>query len=542
MPQQREYKHTVVQEEEDGQRLDVLLASRLQDLHVSRSKIGRWIKMGQARINNQVCLRPGVRVSAGDELQLELAVQEDHPLPIKGDLQVIWQDSQLLVLNKPAGLTVHPAASCHEETLVHHLLHSFPELRDLDPERPGIVHRLDKDTSGLLLVARTKDSQRELARDLAGRRVCKEYLALVHGCPEQAQGQIEQPLGRDPGTKVKMKVLPDSGRKAKTWYRVLQIFEHKQCSLLQVGIETGRTHQIRVHLAYIGHPVLGDQLYARSAFRSLLQRYPVLEKLCPRQMLHAWRLQVRHPGNKAQLKFTQSVPGDFYRTLLFLEQKTQRLGITGAVGCGKSSLTSLLAASNIPVWNADKVVAELYRPYADGWEILRRNFGSRFFVSAQGEVDKVKLFQAMQQSRALQEEIQALIHPLVQHSLQEFWARHQGAILAVAEVPLLLEAGWQKHFDVVLGVYCPDALRRTWLSAKRGWDAEQAAKMESWQLSQEQKIQGVDLILENPGHWSGLESRTRSLLRVLRYLRRRRLQRFVYHLQQIEVIQLPARG
>ncbi|MFO8033113.1 MAG: dephospho-CoA kinase [Desulfohalobiaceae bacterium] len=536
MQQKLENIQEVAAQSEQGQRLDSFWAWRLQQRGFSRSRIGKWIKAGRASVNDQPCTKASAKVSAGDRLQLEIPAEEKGPQPVPGSLSILYQDSQLLVLDKPPGLTVHPADSCQETTLVHYLMHHFPELKDLDPVRPGIVHRLDRDTSGLLLVARSRQAKRRLARDLAQRKVQKHYLALVSGCPEQEQGWIKEPLGRDPNSRVKMKVLPNQGRKAKSWYRVLYSFPHKNCSLLQVGIETGRTHQIRVHLAYIGNPVLGDMVYGKKATLELQQRYPVLEKLCTRQMLHAWRLKLEHPQSRQELECSSKVPKDFYRLLLFLQQRTQHLGITGQVGCGKSALSSLLAAHKVPVWSADQAVAELYQTYAEGWEMLRRSFGDRFLVSEQGPVDKAKLFQAMQDSQAVRQEVQSLIHPLVRHKLQEFWNWHQGAHLAAAEVPLLLEAGLQEDFDIILAVYCPDSLRRAWLAEHRGWSQEQMEKMEAWQFSLQEKLQGVHLILENPGHWEGLQERGMALLRVLRGLRRGRLKRFLRSLQGKAII------
>ncbi|MFW6388762.1 MAG: dephospho-CoA kinase [Desulfohalobiaceae bacterium] len=537
MPQHNEQLQEVVPEPEQGLRLDSFWALRLQPRGFSRAKIGRWIKAGKAMLNAQICTKASARVATGDKLQLEIPIQGTGLLPVPGQLRIFWQDSRLLVLDKPPGLTVHPADSCQETTLVHYLLHDFPELQDLDPLRPGIVHRLDKDTSGLLMVARDKEAGRKLAKDLAQRRIQKHYLTLVYGSPQEEQAWIEQPLGRDPGNKVKMKVLPGQGRRAKTWYKVLYSFPQKDCSLLQVNIETGRTHQIRVHLAYIGHPVLGDMVYGKKATLDLQRRFPVVEKLCPRQMLHAWRLELEHPQTRQMMKFTRAVPKDFYRLLLFLQQRTQRLGITGQVGCGKSALSNLLAKFMVPVWSADKAVAELYQPGAEGWEMLRRSFGDRFLVSEQGPVDKSRLFQAMQDSQSVRQEVQSLIHPLVRHKLQEFWSLQQGARLAAAEVPLLLESGLQADFDVLLAVYCPDVLRRSWLAERRGWSKDQVQKMEAWQLSLREKLQGVHLILENPGHWTGLQNRAEALLHVLQRIRRGRMKRFVRDLHKKAIIQ-----
>ncbi|MFP4672474.1 MAG: dephospho-CoA kinase [Desulfohalobiaceae bacterium] len=526
----------VVPQAEQGQRLDSFWALRLQDRGISRSRLGKWIKAGRASINSRVCTKASARLSAGDMLRLDIPAEEEVPQPVPGRLCIIQSDPQLLVLDKPAGLTVHPAESSRETTLVHHLLHEFPELQELDQVRPGIVHRLDKDTSGLLLVARTSQAAHRLSRDLAARKVKKQYLALVAGCPENKQGWIEQPLGRDPGNRVKMSILPAQGRKARSWYKVLYTFPQKGCSLLQVGIETGRTHQIRVHLAYIGHPVLGDTLYGKGRTRELQQRFPVLEKLCSRQMLHAWYLELEHPDSGQKLELSRIVPKDFFRLLLFLQQRTQRLGITGQMGCGKSALSSLLAAWKTPVWSADQAVAELYQPYAEGWEMLRRSFGDRFLVSEQGAVDKAKLLQAMQESRPVRQEVQALIHPLVRHKLQKFWSQHQQSRLAAAEVPLLVESGMQKDFDVLLVVYLQESLRRTWLAENRGLSQEQLENLESWQLSLQQKLQAAHLVLENPGHWEGLEERSRALLRVLRGLRRSRLRRFLQSLRERAII------
>jgi 23S rRNA pseudouridine1911/1915/1917 synthase len=210
---------------------------------------------------------------------------------------VVYEDTELLVITKPAGMVVHPAAGHQQSTLVNALLARYPSLSVGDEGRPGIVHRLDRDTSGLMLVARTQPALEHLREQFRTRRVKKTYLALVHGAPPTPEGVIEAPIARDPRARKRMAVL-SGGRPARTGYRL--ITEMDGYSLLAVSPETGRTHQIRVHLAWLGVPVVGDRVYGRRRERVDT----------PRQFLHAWRLSFDHPSGAGRINLESPLPDD----------------------------------------------------------------------------------------------------------------------------------------------------------------------------------------------------------------------------------------
>ena len=527
-----------VSSKEAGVRLDAYWSRRLADQEVSRNRIRQWIRGSRAWINGQVCTKPATEVQPGDRLLLTLPRRESEVRPQTGAIDIVWQDTDLAVINKPPGLSVHPAPSEQDITLVHRLVHHFPVLQDQDALRPGIVHRLDKDTSGLLLVALNEQTCSALSRSLAAREVDKEYLALVHGRPEPDEAWIDLPLGRDESRKTRMAVQADSGRTAQTWYKVVHTFEHIPCSLLQIRIVTGRTHQIRVHLAHSGHAVLGDATYGPQQAAGLARSRPGLARMAVRQMLHAWGLGFHHPGTGQWQKYCQPVPKDFFRVLLRARRCPQRVGITGCAGCGKSALTSLVAGDKFPVWSADKTVAELYAPQEDGWEMLRRSFGSRFVPEDGGPVDKQALFAAMQSSPEDRKAILDLIHPLVEHRWKEFCRQHDQARMILAEVPLLLEGDWKEKglVDVAVNILCPVATRRERLAVTRGWDPDMIEQMQAWQLPDEQKAALADINVSNAGSWSDLEYTAGQLERSLLARRRHAVHEFLFRLKTLGVI------
>ena len=244
-----------------GQRLDKALCGLLPDL--SRAAVQRAITAGTCRIDGLPVSTASLKLKAGQEVRLDLPDTANELRAEDEAVDILWQDEHLLLCNKPAGLTVHPCPSCPENTLVQRLLHHFPRLREQEGLRPGVVHRLDKDTSGLLLVALDEPTRLRMSEAFARREVHKEYLALVQGVPPQT-GTCREPLGRHPTAKVKMAVVPENrgGKAAHSDWRVLWSSPRKDFSLVAVRIHTGRTHQIRVHMAHVGHPLLGDALYA----------------------------------------------------------------------------------------------------------------------------------------------------------------------------------------------------------------------------------------------------------------------------------------
>jgi len=270
-------------------RLDQFLAKRLPEF--SRSRLQQLIRDGFVRLNNSTS-RPRQIVRNGDKIDLtEPPLEKIEALPEQIPLEVLFEDNDLLVINKPAGLVVHPGAGHREHTLVNALLNHCATLSGIGgKERPGIVHRLDKDTSGCLVVAKNDTTHRELSGQFAARTVEKTYLALVAGKLRKAAGVIEEKIGRHP--------TPLRGRAAKTGYRVIRSSE--RASLVECQLHSGRTHQIRVHLHHLGHPVLGDKVYAAR-----------LAKDFPRQMLHAWKLGFRHPDTEEWKIFEAPLPADF---------------------------------------------------------------------------------------------------------------------------------------------------------------------------------------------------------------------------------------
>lgn len=263
-----------------GQRLDRYLADALPGL--SRSQIQRLIREGQVILNGQAA-KPSTLVESGMRAVVRVpASPDDEVLPQDMALDVIHEDDDLVAISKPAGMVVHPAHGHREGTLVNALLARYPTLAVGDAGRPGIVHRLDRDTSGLIVVAKTDKALQHLREQFKQRKVKKTYLALVHGQPPSADGIVEAPVGRNPRQRKRMAVLA-SGRAARTTFHLME--DLNEYSLLTVSPETGRTHQIRVHLAWVGVPVVGDRVYGRRCNRLGLQR----------QFLHAWRLSFQRP-------------------------------------------------------------------------------------------------------------------------------------------------------------------------------------------------------------------------------------------------------
>jgi 23S rRNA pseudouridine1911/1915/1917 synthase len=278
-------------------RLDQFLAKRLPEY--SRSRLQQLIRTGFVRLNQQTT-RPRQIVRNGDKINLiEPPLEKIETLPEPIPLDVLFEDDDLIVINKPAGLTVHPGAGQREHTLVNALLSHCTTLSGIGgKERPGIVHRLDKETSGCLVVAKNDIAHRALSKQFAARTVEKIYLALVAGKLRKAAGIIDEKIGRHPVRRQRMSVTSRHGRAAKTEYRAIRSSD--QATLVECRLHSGRTHQIRVHLHHLGHPVLGDKIYA--------QRFA---KNFPRQMLHAWRLGFRHPRTGERKTFEAPLPLDF---------------------------------------------------------------------------------------------------------------------------------------------------------------------------------------------------------------------------------------
>lgn len=284
-----------------GLRLDLYVLGLTSSL--SRSGISRLIRTGHIRVNG-AAQKPGYSVHTGDKIEIEIPVPEQPRFSAEPiSLSILYQDAHLIAINKPPGLVVHPAPGNFSGTLVNALLYHCPDLEGIGGMiRPGIVHRLDKDTSGVIVVAKTQTALLSLTDQFKNRTIQKQYLALVHGNPKADAGRIELSIGRHPVYRKKMSTMSRSGRTAISVWKIAERFQ-KAC-LLEVELVTGRTHQIRVHCAAIHHPVIGDPVYGN---RKLDRELP--ENVC-RQMLHARRLEIFHPETGNRLGFEAPVPGD----------------------------------------------------------------------------------------------------------------------------------------------------------------------------------------------------------------------------------------
>lgn len=285
---------------ETPQRLDLFLSSHF---NLTRSKIQKMIEIGDVRVEGKNSIKPGMNLKGGEVIHLSIRPSEPSALSAEDiPLEILYEDESILAINKPPGLVVHPAAGHWSGTLVNALLHHFKKLSGVDPARPGIVHRLDKETSGILLIAKTDEAHLALSNQLKDRKMEKIYLAVVHGKVKNEKGTIRKPIGRNPSDRKKMAVVR-TGKEAITHYRVLKRADNR--TLLECKIETGRTHQIRVHLAGIGHPVVGDTVYGKKKGDA------------PRQLLHAWKATFTHPTSGQRLSLEAPVPPEMGTHIIF---------------------------------------------------------------------------------------------------------------------------------------------------------------------------------------------------------------------------------
>ena len=309
-----------IPETAQGTRLDVFLCNSRADL--SRARIQALIGDGHVEVNDRPS-KPSHKLKTGDRVSLTIPPPAPPDLtPHEVEFQIIHEDSSLIVLSKPAGVVVHPAPGHSTGTLVHGLLKHCKDLSGIGGTlRPGIVHRLDKDTSGLMVAAKNDRTHASLAQQFKSGSVKKKYLALVHGHIKGEKGKIALPIARHPSRRKEMAVVLSGGREALTLWEKLTEFQ-AGFSLLSVSIKTGRTHQIRVHLSHMGHPVAGDPVYGHGP-NWLKRRFP--RKNGPmlnlkRQMLHSKRLGFVHPVNKSYMEFEAPLPEDMKHALEILEQ------------------------------------------------------------------------------------------------------------------------------------------------------------------------------------------------------------------------------
>lgn len=321
--EEREIRH-VVPEEAEGERADAFLASLHPEL--SRSRIARLAREGRLFVSGRPA-KPARRLKAGEEVVL--LVPEEGPAlkPIPMPLDIVYEDDEIVVVNKPRGLVVHPAPGVKDEvTLVHGLLAHCGRLSSIGaPLRPGIVHRLDRDTSGLIVVAKTDRAHLSLQRQFEERKVDKRYLAIVSGDVPDEHAVIDAPIGRDFEEGERRAVGGLGMREALTEFWVRKRLSG--FTLLEVKIYSGRTHQIRVHMAFIGHPILGDEKYVPRRGIKAVREDPELQRLVSElggQALHAWRLSFDHPATGERLSFEAPMPPEMSRLLDYLRQRAEK--------------------------------------------------------------------------------------------------------------------------------------------------------------------------------------------------------------------------
>ena len=300
-----------VQPEDAGKRLDVFLMQFSTGNHLgfSRSFLQKVIAEGGVLIESAPCTKPHQKIKPGQEVGVNIKDEEKETLnPEDIPLEVVYEDGDLAVINKPAGLVVHPAPGNFEHTLVNALLHRFEKLSDINPGRPGIVHRLDKETSGILVIAKNNAAHLDLARQFSEHSIKRKYVALVKGKMEFNENVIEMAIGRHPSKRKSMSCgFGKNTRYAKTYYRTLK--RAQDYSLLELEPFTGRTHQLRVHLAFVGHPILGDTKYGRN-------------NKFTRMALHAKYIGFMHPASGKFVEFASPVPKEFGEFLAKPESST----------------------------------------------------------------------------------------------------------------------------------------------------------------------------------------------------------------------------
>jgi 23S rRNA pseudouridine1911/1915/1917 synthase len=290
-----------------GERLDSYLANVYG---TSRNQVAKWIRSGVVLVGARTA-KPSLKLEGGEWISCEplLVSQEGVLEPEHGPLRILHQDDSLIVLDKAADLVVHPGAGRQSGTLAHRLLDRFPEIGEVGGAgRPGIVHRLDKGTSGIMVIARTAEAYQVLSKAFSERHVDKKYLAIVFGAPSPSEGLVDAAIARHPQRRKEM-TISDRGRPARTGYRTLASTD--EASLLELSLETGRTHQIRVHLKHLGYPIIGDPVYGEARWKSLPKRRQKIYREFPRPALHAWRLAFAHPADGHQVDYIAPPPPDF---------------------------------------------------------------------------------------------------------------------------------------------------------------------------------------------------------------------------------------
>ena len=315
-----------IKEEDSKNRLDVVLAKLIP--HLTRSNLKKIIELKQVKINNSIQNSPSKKLKTDDIVEINLIpIDKIKILPTNIKLNVVYEDRDILIINKPAGMVVHPGAGNYKETLVNALIYKYKnKLSDINgTTRPGIVHRIDKETSGLLVVAKNNKSHSNLGKQFSDHTIQRTYQALVWGVLRPLSGRIETLIGRSRKNRQLMSVTEITGKKSITNYKTLKIFNIKdipKISFLECRLETGRTHQIRVHMAYKGNPLLGDQQYGKKnlKFKKINEDFEDKIKVLNRQALHAKNLGFIHPTSKELIIFESKLPKDFKKILDLLNK------------------------------------------------------------------------------------------------------------------------------------------------------------------------------------------------------------------------------
>ena len=313
-----------VEEEDIGLRLDVILAKKISSL--TRSNLKKIIELRQVRINNFIEVSPAKKLKNNDVIEIDLLPRSEVKiLPTKIKLDIVYEDKDILIINKPAGMVVHPGAGNYKKTLVNALIYKYKKnLSNINGvTRPGIVHRIDKETSGLLVVAKNNKAHSNLGKQFSNHTIQRTYQALAWGVLRPLNGKIETLIGRSKKNRQLMSVTEISGKNSITNYKTLKVFNIKdipKISFIECKLETGRTHQIRVHMAYKGNSLLGDQQYGKKnlKFKKINKDFESKLKILNRQALHAKDLGFIHPGSKKKIEFNSKIPKDFEKILSLL--------------------------------------------------------------------------------------------------------------------------------------------------------------------------------------------------------------------------------
>jgi 23S rRNA pseudouridine1911/1915/1917 synthase len=316
----------LITDQDAGNRLDIILVKFLPSL--SRSNLKKIINLGLVKINNSIIDSPSKKLKENDKIQISLIPKDNTKiLPANIKLNIVYEDKDVLVVNKPAGMVVHPGAGNHNDTLVNALIHKYKKkLSNVNGNtRPGIVHRIDKETSGLLVVAKNNSAHSNLGQQFSDHSIKRTYHALCWGILRPLKGKIQTLIGRNRKNRQLMSVTEISGKKAITNYSTLKVFQIKdipKISFIECMLETGRTHQIRVHMAYKGSPLLGDQQYGKKnlKFKKINEDFKDKLNVLSRQALHAKSLGFIHPRTKKFMSFDSKLPSDFKKILDLLNK------------------------------------------------------------------------------------------------------------------------------------------------------------------------------------------------------------------------------